>query len=162
MEQEELLLEDYIKFEQNFKETYRNLVFIEDVYQQKLDEIEEELGKKVFDLKTSRFFEIYKPELESLDYKMQKCVIAKSFTGFFDVYKMLVSIEEIIKNDIINCNKYPLKNSFVGGKIDDVFLFNLAMLGTGKIQGSIIVDSIGRLMKNLRNLIEKKKEKAKK
>ena len=153
MEKEEILLENYNQFEKNFAETNRNLIFIEDVYAQKLEEIEEEYGK-FFDLKTSKFFEVYKSELEDLDSKIQKCNKSFCFESAFDVYKLFLNIDEAIKNDIISCNSYSLKNSYKNGKVDDVFVFNLSMLGTEKILASIVFDGLEKLTKKLQILVD--------
>ncbi len=155
MEKEEILYENYKEFKENLLDLKRNLVFVDDIYTQKLEEIEEKLGEKVFDLESSKYYQSFKGEIDELQNKISKALTDFNFNASFDVYKTFQNVFETVESDLSLINAYPLKQSFVKNVVNDVFLFNLSSLKTAKEQIKVVFDNIDKLMEKTKNLIKK-------
>lgn len=155
MEKEEILYEIYKEFKENLLDLKRNLVFVDDIYTQKLEEIEEKLGEKVFDLESSKYYQSFKGEIDELEDKISKALTDFNFNASFDVYKTFQNVFETVESDLSLINAYPLKQSFVKNVVSDVFLYNLSSLKTAKEQIKVVFDNVDKLMEKTKNLIKK-------
>ncbi|MGN1208255.1 MAG: hypothetical protein ACI4TI_02180 [Christensenellales bacterium] len=155
MEKEEILFENYKELKENLTELKRNLVFVQDVYAQKLEEIEEEVGHKVFELKETKLYKSFEEEIEELKQKIKNCLKDFNFNSSYDVYKTCVNAFETIESDLNLVNAFPLRQSFVKKQISEVFLFNLASLGISKLQIGVMLDAIDDLLSKTKDLINK-------
>lgn len=157
MEKEEILLENYKELKENLVKFNRNLVFICDVYNQKLDEIEEELDKKIFNVNESKLYIKSLQELDELKQKIDRCLKDFNFNSSFDVYKIFLTIFETLESDLFLINSYPLSQSFVKNNVDEVFLFNLANLSVIKCQIKIMLENLDILTDKTNTLAHKVK-----
>ncbi len=155
MEKEEILYENYKEFKENLLDLKRNLVFVDDIYTQKLEEIEEKLGEKVFDLESSKYYQSFKGEIDELEDKISKALTDFNFNASFDVYKTFQNVFETVESDLSLINAYPLKQSFVKNVVSDVFLYNLSSLKTAKEQIKVVFDNVDKLMEKTKDLIKK-------
>lgn len=155
MEKEEILYENYKEFKENLLDLKRNLVFVDDIYTQKLEEIEEKLGEKVFDLESSKYYQSFKGEIDELEDKISKALTDFNFNASFDVYKTFQNVFETVESDLSLINAYPLKQSFVKNVVSDVFLYNLSSLKTAKEQIKVVFDNVDKLMEKTKYLIKK-------
>lgn len=155
MEKEEILYENYKEFKENLLDLKRNLVFVDDIYTQKLEEIEEKLSEKVFDLESSKYYQSFKGEIDELEDKISKALTDFNFNASFDVYKTFQNVFETVESDLSLINAYPLKQSFVKNVVSDVFLYNLSSLKTAKEQIKLVFDNVDKLMEKTKDLIKK-------
>ena len=158
MEKEEVLLENYKDLEENLNEFRRNLIFIDDVYAQKLEEIEEDLEHKIFNLTDSKFYQTWQDDFVELKTKVDSCFKDFSFESAFDVYKTFTNLLETQESDILLVNGFPLKQSYSKQGVSDVFLFNLSMLGSIKQQNDFMLSQIQKLESEINNLIKTNKK----
>ena len=155
MEKEEILVANYKNLKENLVELNRNLVFIDDFYAQKLEEIEDELEKKIFCLEESKYYLSNQSDFDELETKINKCLKDFNFNSAFDVYKTFINLLETFESDLSLINSYPLKQSFSKKIVDDVFLFNLSSLGTIKKQLKLMLDNIDEITDKAKNLNKK-------
>ena len=158
MEKEELLLENYKELKENLVEFNRNLVFVCDIYNQKFDEIKENIGKNFFNVENGKLYIKSLQELDELKQKIKNCFEDFNFNSSFDIYKTFLTIFETLQSDLFLINSYPLSQSFIKNNVDEVFLFNLENLSVVKIQTKIMLENLDVLINKTNNLAQKIKK----
>lgn len=155
LNKEEILYENYRDLKANLNEFYRNLVFVDDVFCQKKEEIEEELEKSIFENESSRLYKNSVEEIADLKQKIELCFEDFNFNSSFDVYKTFSNLLETWQADLVLINSFSTNDVFENNKVDEVFLFNLSFLEVLKIETNIIRDRIDNLIEKTHNLIKK-------
>lgn len=138
-EEKKVLLADMLDMKNELLELKRNIIFVEDLLEQKNDD------ENKIDVKNSKFYEISKESLDDLEQKLQVGLEDFTFENCFDLYKNFKENIEVINSDL------QLVNALIKVKSEpEILEYNMVRIDVSKQILSKILDNYDNLLEKLK------------
>ena len=146
MDKENLLIENLKEFNLNLTDFKRNVIFVNDVFLQKLEEFEED-GPPYKDITENDFYKSSIYKVEELKDKIEKGLTNFTFDSAFDLYKEFTCLLQIAEEDLVFINS--MLNQEIDKKSCNYCLSELEII---KNEINLILENLDEIIAKLKNL----------